>query len=97
MIDEYQTQNSDQNIGVVTLAKQVFTNKYRKRPKSSLRMSIAQFKFPSAMAAVHFSPYEKCPDAAKAIPAAFKATTKVKSFLASKDRKDSQKRKPDET
>lgn len=42
---------------------------------------MAQFKFPSAMALVHFSAYGKYPNAARAIPAAFKATTNVKSFL----------------
>jgi hypothetical protein len=42
---------------------------------------MAQFKFPSAIAPVHFSAYGKCPEAAKAIPTAFKMTTSVNSFL----------------
>jgi hypothetical protein len=69
-----------------TLAKQVFTNKYRKRPKSSLRMSMAKFKLPSAIALVRCTAYGKCPDAARTSPTPFRVTTNVKSFLENKRR-----------
>jgi len=52
-------------------------------------MRMAQFKFPSAIAPVHFSAYGKCPEAAKAIPTAFKVTTSMNSFLV--DRKGSER------
>ena len=64
-----------------TLAKQVFTNKYNRRPKSSLRMRMATLRFPKAMALVYLSAYGKCPDAARTIPMIFKVITNVKSFL----------------
>ena len=64
------------------MAKQVFTNKYKKRPKSSLRMRMAKFRFPKAMALAYFSAYGKCPDAARPIPIIFNVNTNVKSFLA---------------
>jgi hypothetical protein len=66
------------------LAKHVFTNQYKKRPKSSLRTSMAAFKLPSAIALVHLSAYEKCPDTAKTSPTVFKVTTNIKSFLTVK-------------
>lgn len=64
-----------------TLAKQVFTNKYNRRPKSSLRMRMATLRFPRAMALVYLLAYGKCPDAARMIPMIFKVITNVKSFL----------------
>ena len=90
MDDETMSTRSGDNSydsAMVTLAKQVFTNRYRKRPKSSLRMSMAKFKLPSAIALVHFSAYGKCPDAARTSPIPFRVTTNVKSFLANQDRK----------
>ncbi len=47
-------------------------------------MSMAQFKFPNAIALVHLSAYGKYPEAAKAIPTTFKVTTSVNSFLVDK-------------
>ena len=67
---------------MTTLAKQVFTNKYKRRPKSSLRIRMAKLRFPKAMAPVYFSAYGKCPDAARLIPIILKVNTNVKSFLA---------------
>ena len=63
------------------MAKQAFTNKYRKRPKSSLRIRMATLRFPKAMALVYLSAYWKCSDAARVIPMIFNVITNVKSFL----------------
>jgi len=83
MNNENPSQDIGYNIDIATLAKHVFTNKYKKRPKSSLRMSMAKFKFPSAIAVVHLRAYGKRSDAARTIPTIFRVTTNVNSFLVS--------------
>lgn len=46
-------------------------------------MSMAKFKFASAIALVHSRAYGKCPDAARTSPTIFRVTTNVNSFLVS--------------
>ena len=69
---------------MATFAKQMLTNKYKERPKSSLRMRMAKLRFPKAMAPAYFTAYGKCPDAARMIPTIFNVDTNVKSFLANR-------------
>ena len=63
------------------MAKSVFTNRYKRRPKISLRIKIAKLKLATAMAPLYLRAYGQCPDAAKPRPIILSENVKVKSFL----------------
>ena len=66
---------------VPTLAKNVFTNRYRNRPKSSFRTRIAINKLPKMNAPVYVCGYVQAPEIVEISPITFSTTTKVKNFL----------------
>ena len=67
-----------------TFAKDVFTNKYRNRPKSSFRTRIAVRKLPKTNALVYLRGYVPAPEIVIISIKIFQATIKVKNFLREK-------------
>ena len=71
----------------VHFANKVFTNRYSRRPKTSLRMRIAKLKFPRIMAPSYRAAYGKCPEEASPIAIMLSPKAIVKSFLCTFERR----------
>lgn len=67
-----------------TFAKNVFTNRYRNRPKSSFRTRIAVRKLPKTNALVYLRGYVQAPEIVKISIIIFQVMIKVKNFLQEK-------------
>ena len=67
-----------------TFAKDVFTNKYRNRTKSSFRTRIAISKFPKTNALVYLREYAQAPEIDIISIIIFQVKIKVKNFLREK-------------
>ena len=67
-----------------TFAKDVFTNKYRNRTKSSFRTRIAISKFPKTNALVYLREYVQAPEIDIISIIIFQVKIKVKNFLGEK-------------
>jgi hypothetical protein len=64
-----------------TFANNILVSKYRSRPNSSLRASIAVTRLPKTSAPVYFLGYCHVPKIARVNPTIFSETMKVKNFL----------------
>lgn len=68
----------------LTLAKDVFTNRYKIRPKSSFRTRIAAKKLPKTNALIYLRGYVQAPEIVMISIITFQVMIKVKNFLREK-------------
>jgi len=66
---------------VLTLAKRVFTSRYKNRPNNSLRIRMATRRLPRTNAPVYLCGYFQILKIARVMPTKFRAITDKKNFL----------------